>query len=254
MKSTVTLTFDGPKDLVTPAAMDAEAALRVALAFVETLKTIGAHEAADDVAPFSVAFTSVDKGSVSYGFAVVKSVPAWETTLAKTALYLETPDASPPSIANRVKGLAKAVQKLPPYVTTSATIGDHIVSISDLSKATSADVFFSTETFRAELLRTGGKSAKVMVQPSHEPTSFSLDTTREKAAVAGRALYRQADITATLRRRVDDLRVVGGDLDQIELLDEDADAVKAFDEWWSKAGTPWSDVDDIDNEIRRGRK
>ncbi len=258
----IRLVFDGPPELVSPDKLDAQKALAVALAFVETLQAVGAYESAGDEPPFSVVFRSLKKGSVTHAYDAIPrnardgeaASRVWLTTAKRLPLYLESAGHAPGSIAKKIHHLAKVTRRLPSYVDAQATSAEGTISISELARREPLVLLQSTETFRAGILRAGGQRPRVQIKPSHAERPIVLDASPAIAKVAGASLYQEAEVTATLYRRPDGaFEIVTGSISGLNIVDADIDPVAAFDAWYQQANSAWAEVKDIGGEIRRGR-
>lgn len=259
----IKLVFDGPPELVSPDKLDAQKALAVALAFVETLQAVGAYEAAGDDAPFLVVLRSLKKGSVTHAYDAVScnardvdlAARVWAITADRLPLYLESGSNSPSPIAKRIQRLAKVTRRLPSYVDATATSASGSISLSEIARREPIALIHSAETFRAEILRAGGQRPRIQIRPAHAERPIVLDATALTAKVAGASLYQEAEVTASLYRRPDKpFDIVSGFITALQVVDSDEDAVAAFDRWYERSKSEWHEgLADIGKELRRGR-
>lgn len=253
------LTFEGPAELVRPDRTDARPLLEVMLRFVTLLEAVGAHDAPDtDEAPFAVVMKELRGGSIKNVLDFVPRVPAAGSDAAarragldaarQAAKYLERPNVGPPSVRKSAKALTTALTRLPAPVTAHLR-GKVEARLSVLAATDAADTSMGVESFRATILRAGGRVPRVQLQIPGSDRPVTLDAPHELAVLAGQTLYAEADVTATMERSSQG--VLHGRLSELRILDE-GDPVDAFDRWYAKAGRPWSKVKDIERGLGRG--
>jgi hypothetical protein len=268
MAASLILSFEGPSKYVRRDRCDTRPLLEVLLAFTKLVERIGVHEALGaDEAPFSVLLKGVMKGASAdpkdsaihhlIDFASrhqplsdpAESIAAGLNAAAIAPSYLGGQSVGPPGVRQRAKSLDAAILNLPKYIEVFLR-GSIDVSLSQLVHAAPQQTTVSVESFRAQILRSGGVSPRVQVKASGFDRPLTLESPTELAKQAGQALYAKAYVTAKLTRTPDD-RVIFAELSQLRILD-DSDPVVALDKWYEKAGKPWAKVKDIEKELGRG--
>jgi hypothetical protein len=239
---------------VRPETVDARASLGLALALLEALAAVGAHEQEAKQAPFVIALTEMRAASIHLAFQPVEGETqaraAYLQAAKRLPVYLRGQEPVPKELAKPLDHLRSAARSLPENVRAEARLVDDVLSFEELT-APAPPFITVAQTIRAAVLRAGGKRPRVQLRVTGQKP-FTVDIPRNLIDSDEFHVYREAEVTGRFLR---DPRTIGspfvaGLITNIRFLDK-TDRVAAFDAWNEKAGRPWRGVTDIEKELRR---
>jgi hypothetical protein len=260
--SDLQLVFDGPG--INPDTLDARRSLAVALAYIDAIATVAGYDSAIDSPPFTVTFKSVLPNSVHYAIGHVpantKKIPiadserAWSLAPRRLGEYAGSVEQSPKEIRPKLIRLFNQTKQLPSDINAyvSDGNGDWSWSISAAANREPVPIRTSRSTFRAVIMRSGGKRPRVQLSCKGGLSVFSLRAPHDVAKKAGELLYKPADITARVTRLMlpPYYTVINGEIERISEISTE-DPVQAFDRWYEAIGRPLLRNDDGERGILR---
>jgi len=251
------LSFDGGD--ITPTTVDARRLLAASLAYLDALASVvqlivPMHEAelvltVEDIAPGSVKYKGRAALRRTDGTLHPVAIRSMSDTLDT---WMRATSLAPRAVRPKVSQAVQAARQLPSWMNFNASVGGHEYEVSEAARSGEVPTIRSTESLRARVLRAGGIDPRVQFDAASEVRSFSLASTPELVIIAGRSLYGDVDIEATvLRSARAPFQIVGGTLTHIDPVDEQHDPVETWDRWYKVSGSPWAGVTDIEGELGR---
>lgn len=224
------LKLDGPS--VGLDTVDAEAALRLASAYIGLLARVAEEQLSSDLRFESL---HVKSGSLEL---VTRAVPAF---IAPEADAIVAGYEAGASIPRGMKGAwddyNRSILELPPgYLARRFLAGEERQLLSPIQQG--AEPSWGSLSVRARLLRVGGKSPTARFESDSEAAPFSLELSHEMAREISRHLYEELDLDATVQR--DGRRmIVAGDLQEFIPVPDESDAFDAWRRWYRENGCYW---------------
>jgi hypothetical protein len=255
------LSFESNGAALAPSRSDARPLLAVFVSMAALVEELGGFASGTDGSecPFVVTLEQVRAISVQYAFGFAPRytdgvAPAEARriglrVLADVPMFLAARESGPPRVMRKARSLAQTLLALP--ITTHAFLqARKRYDLSAIAKIDAELPIRSRESFRAKIMRAGGRQPRVQLFPVGARRPCVLEADQAVAARAGGALYAEADVTAELERSADG-RILHGKLERLRVLDA-GDPVRLLDEWYAAAGKPWSHGSDIAKEMSHG--
>jgi len=248
---------------VSPRTLDAHASLALATALLDAMLAIGQYEGGTEEAPFFLAFTEMKGASVHFAFNAVptrsedteRGTGSFQQAAKRLSVYLRAKEGIPKKLRRPLDQLRQATRSLPSHVVARARLAGQTLVLSEIARSTDVQLIASAETLRALIMRAGGGRPRVTLRMTEQKKAFTADAPKHLLSSNEFHLYREADVSGVFNRDPTAIGtpIVSGVIHDIRLVTP-VDRIEAFDRWYQEAGRPWSDVPDIEDELRnRGR-
>jgi hypothetical protein len=248
------LVFSG--DGVSPASTDARHLLASVLAYLEALAAVVGLAGEDVSDSLRLTLQEIRPGSVDYGCeaALPESSPYARNVRdvpPRLHAYLSSPHSAPRTIRTKVKNVIAATKRLGPDIDFVAKTDAAAYSISDAVRAGDQPTIWSLESLRARVVRVGGIDPRVQLECDSESKAISLGASFEKTLEIKNYLYRHVDVTAEIQRSaLPPYSILNGSILTVIPLEDDVDAVDAWDRWYAAGGATWKGVANIEEALR----
>ncbi|HXJ18930.1 MAG TPA: hypothetical protein VMT03_01755 [Polyangia bacterium] len=226
-----------------PSTVDAQAALRLAAAYLDLVRSVADEEGA------SLQFTGIQLLNESVGFAFHASAPDVAREAAtRAARYVSGEDQPPRGAASATKSVKDALRHLPRQQSARVILGPWARELA-IGTVTSDLPAESSLSVRARLIRAGGTKPAARFESASEERPFTLSLSIDLARKIGQFLYREMDIVAKVHRDTERLIEYGELLEFIPIADDDATA--GWKDWYRDYSREWDQVKDIEAELGR---
>lgn len=242
-EETLSLEIDSPDapGQTEPGNVPARSALELAAAYVDLLEKLAKEKGA------SLTFRGIEVHNKCVEFRFrVNDVGLAEAAAIEASRYLQGVLVPPRSLRKPVERLRKEVERQASAgrkVRASAGKWNQPLSVAEPQPSLLPS---ATVTFRARLIRAGGKDPGVRFET--QEGDFSLDATEALAAAIAHHLYLQLDVTARIHRTPEG-RIDGGSL--VEFHPVANLPAKAWLEWLETAGRGWTTLDKALEDLGR---
>ncbi len=241
-KNILAIRFDGPD--LTPKSVDTVSTLGLVSAYLDLVVSIAGSTEALGFHGIKVIDKCAEVQIVSADFP--RSVAAMEqANCLITGLVLP--------LFGQKKLLVQARRRLsllPSDYECSVIVGEkkHVLQVDDL---VDEGIAWEIITLRATPTSVGGIEPKVRLAPvgDWEETFTASAASSDQARKLGALLYMEIEVEVEVGRRPDGT-IVDGKILSYEVLSEE-DPKNAWRTWFSKVGSHWGDIEDIEAELER---